>query len=165
MAAFDRLLICQGDGMVVEVRTSSVDGVEVRQVPSDDDVCSVQLVFGVGTRDEELHEQGVLHALEHVVMSQLRLTPLEINAYVDHSHTAFTVAGDPALVADYLVRLCQGLSAPRVEQLSAEAPVIAAELEQDEGAHQALLARRYGLRDLGSQAVPVLVLMVCRLSS
>lgn len=140
--------------MVVEVRTSHVDGVEVRQIPSDDEVCSAHLVFGVGMRDEELHEQGVLHALEHVVMSQLRFTPLEINAHVDYSHTEFTVAGDPALVAGYLVQLCQGLNAPPVDRLPAEAPVIAAELDQGEGAHQPLLARRYGLRDLGSQAVP-----------
>ena len=85
--------------MAVEVHTRSVDGVRVQQVPSDDEVCSAQLVFGVGMRDEPLHEQGVLHALEHVVMSRLRLTPLEINAHVDLSHTEFTVAGDPVLWA------------------------------------------------------------------
>ena len=140
--------------MAVEVHTRSVDGVRVQQVPSDDDVCSAQLVFGVGMRDEPLHEQGVLHALEHVVMSRLRLTALEINAHVGHSHTEFTVAGDPVLVGDYLARLCQGLCAPAVEQLATEAPVIAAELDQEEGAHQPLLARRYGFRDLGSHAVP-----------
>ncbi|WP_375431592.1 hypothetical protein [uncultured Friedmanniella sp.] len=140
--------------MVAELRTFSVDGVEVRHLPSDDEVCAVQLVFGAGTRDEQLHEQGVLQALEHVVMRELRLTPLEINAHVDHSHTEFVVAGDPVLVAGYLVRLCQGLNAPPVDRLSAEAPIIAAELGQDEGAHQPLLVRRYGLRDLGNQAVP-----------
>lgn len=140
--------------MTVEVAEYAVDGVRVAQVPSADEVCSAQLVFGVGMRDEPLHEQGVLHALEHVVMNQLRLTPLEINASVGPSHTEFTVSGDPLLVGDYLARLCRGLTAPSVDQLSTEAPVIAAELDQDEGAHQALLACRYGLRDLGSHAVP-----------
>lgn len=140
--------------MAVEVITSVVDGVEVRHVPSEDEVCSAELVFGVGARDEDLHEQGVLHALEHVVMSRLRLTSLDINAHVDHSSTGFTVAGDPVLVGPYLTRLCQVLSSPPVEQLTAEAPVIAAEMDEDEGAHQPLLARRYGFRDLGSHAVP-----------
>ena len=49
-------------GMAVEVITSIVNGVEVRHVPSEDEVCSAELVFGVGARDEDLHEQGVRYA-------------------------------------------------------------------------------------------------------
>ncbi len=88
------------------------------KVPSDDEVCSARLVFCVGTRDRPLHEQGVTHVVEHVVMSLLRLTPLGVNDHVDQSHTEFTVAGDPAMVGDYLTRLCRHLSsAPTADQL------------------------------------------------
>lgn len=131
-----------------------VDGVQVHHVDSDDEVSTAHLVFGVGWRDEELREQGVLHALEHVVMSQLRTTPLDINAHVDSSHTEFDVSGSPALVADYLTRLCRCVNDPPVDRLPAEAPIIAAEIGGEAGVHQPLLARRYGLRDLGSHALP-----------
>lgn len=130
-----------------------VDGAETIHVPTEDTVTHVRLCFAVGARDEALTEQGVLHVLEHLAMHAAKDTPIEVNASVGASRTEFTASGPPALVAEHLRRLCTALADPPVDRMAAEAPVVAAEIDGDEGLHHALLAARYGFRDLGSGAV------------
>ena len=78
---------------------------------------------------------------------------LEVNASVGPTFTEFTASGPSALVGDHLERLCQALADPPLDRMPVEAPVVAAEIDGDDGLHQALLAARYGFRDLGSGAV------------
>ncbi len=118
----------------------SVDGVETIQLPSDDTVTRVRLCFAVGARDEVPSEQGVLHVLEHLVMHAAKDTPLEVNASVGHTVTEFVASGPAALVGDRLERLCRALADPPLGRTAAEAPVVAAEIDGDDGLHQGLLA-------------------------
>lgn len=131
-----------------------VDGVVTIHAPSEDTVTQVRLCFAVGSRDEVLSEQGVLHMLEHLAMHAVaRESLIEVNASVGPSRTEFSGSGPAALVVDHLDRLCRALADPPVERMADEAPVVAAEIDGDEGPHHALLAARYGFRDLGSSSV------------
>lgn len=130
-----------------------VDGVETIHMPSDDTITRVRLCFAVGARDEAVSEQGVLHVLEHLVMHAAKDTVLEVNASVGPTFTEFTASGPAALVGEHLEQLCRALANPPLDRMPAEAPVVAAEIDGDDGLHQALLAARYGFRDLGSGAV------------
>lgn len=132
---------------------AEVDCVPVHHLSSADSVCTATLVFGVGSRDETLPSQGVLHALEHVVMAAAKDTAAGINASVGPSETEFVVSGSPPRVADFLAKICGGLAGPPVARLRAEAPVIAAELDEVGGPDLALLVARYGARDLGMPAL------------
>lgn len=130
-----------------------VDGVEIIHVPSEDTITRVRLCFAVGARDEVVSEQGVLHVLEHLVMHAAKDTVLDVNASVGPTFTDFTASGPSTLVGEHLERLCRTLADPPLDRMPAEAPVVAAEIDGDDGLHQALLAARYGFRDLGSGAV------------
>jgi hypothetical protein len=137
----------------VQTGSDEVDGVLVHHFPHDDEITHAMLAFGVGERDETLPIQGVLHALEHIVMDAVRRTPLEINAGVEASTTQFVASGSPDRVGDYLERLCAALCDPPVARLAAETPIIAAELATAERPEAPLLAARYGLQDLGCRTV------------
>lgn len=131
-----------------------VDGVQVVHVPLDDDVTHVRLCFAVGSRDETLREQGVLHMLEHLAMHAVTSdSVIDANASTGPSRTEFSASGPPRLVADHLERLCRALAHPPVARMAEEAPVVAAEIDGDDGPHHALLAARYGFVDLGSGSV------------
>lgn len=139
--------------MTSAVLDLAVDGVETIHLPSEDTITRVRLCFAVGARDEVLSEQGVLHVLEHLVMHAAKDTVLDVNASVGPTFTEFTASGPAALAGEHLERLCQALAHPPLDRMPAEAPVVAAEIDGDDGLHQALLAARYGFRDLGSGAV------------
>lgn len=132
---------------------TEIDGVSVHHLGSSDPVCSAMLIFGVGSRDESLPSQGVLHALEHVVMDAAKDTAAEINASVGPSETEFVVSGTPPRVAQFLAQVCRGLADPPTARLRSEAPIIAAEMDEQGGPDLALLAARYGIRDLGLPAM------------
>lgn len=137
----------------MDLKVSEVDGVAVHHLGSADPVCTATLVFGVGSRDETLPTQGVLHALEHIVMDAAKDTAAEINASVGPSETEFMASGTPPRVGEFLARICHGLAEPPTARLGAEAPIIAAELDQVGGPELALHAARYGIRDLGLAAM------------
>jgi hypothetical protein len=128
------------------------DGTRVIHFPGDQGIADVTLVFGVGQRDETLTTLGTLHALEHLVMDSVRRTPIEINASVGHSFTAFTAKGSPGLVAAFLVGVCQGLADPPLGRLGVEAKILAAEGPDESGTE--LGPARFGMRDLGLLGAP-----------
>ena len=86
-------------------------------------------------------------------MDAAKDTEAEINASVGPSDTEFVVSGTPPRVAHFLAQVCRGLADPPTSRLQAEAPIIAAELDEQGGPDLALLAARYGIRDLGLPAV------------
>lgn len=126
-----------------------VDGVSVLSFPSDDEVCRASLIIAVGERDETPPTLGVLHAIEHLVMRSVRETAAEVNAAVDEVTTYFDVTGSPEVVSRFLERICVALNDPPVEDLPAEAKVLAAELADIGRPVAALHRARYGNRDLG----------------
>ena len=132
---------------------SEIDGIPIHHLGSADAVCTATLIVGVGSRDEDLPSQGALHALEHIVMDAAKDTPAEIDASVGASETEFLATGTPTRVGEFLTTICRGLAEPPTARLRAEAPIIAAELDQRGGPDLALLAARYGIRDLGLPAV------------
>ena len=133
--------------------TTEVDGVPLHHLQSGEPVCTATLIFGVGSRDESLPTQGVIHVLEHVVMDAAKSTTAEINASVGPSETEFTVSGLPPRVTEFLDLVCRGLADPPTAGLRAEAPIIAAETDGGGGPDHTLLAARYGFRDLGIPAM------------
>lgn len=86
-------------------------------------------------------------------MDAAKSTAAEVNASVGPSGTEFVATGTPTRVADFLAQVCQGLADPPTDRMRAEAPIIAAELDQGGGPDLALLAARYGARDLGLPAL------------
>ena len=118
------------DRFVVSRTTLEVDGVRVLHFPREDEVCAATLLFAVGDRHETLPTYGTLHALEHVVMSEVRRTAIKINASVDVDHTEFTAEGSPERVGEFLTHVCRSLTNPPVHRLDHEARVLAGLREQ-----------------------------------
>ncbi len=140
------------NGETLQHRVVEVDGVQVHHFPSAAQVCSAALLFGVGQRDESLATLGTLHMLEHLVMHEVRYTPISINGSVGPSLTDFTAEGSPGLVRTFLEGVCRGLAAPPLSRLAAEAAVLSAEGPDESGTP--LGPARYGLRDLGLVGAP-----------
>lgn len=132
-----------------------VDGVRVLHFPGTDEVCHATLMFAVGGRDESVPAQGVLHALEHVVMHAVRRTSIEINAAVDSVQTQFVASGSPDKVAMFLAHVCRALADPPVDRLLDEVRVLDAEGESQGDSGWPMHRARYGFRDLGvGDAIP-----------
>lgn len=131
-----------------------VDGVIVHHFPSDEPLTSVCLIFAVGGRDETMPTVGSLHALEHLAMSEVRRTPLDINGSVDAMTTQFTAYGRSVLAGPWLARLCHALTNPPTDRLDREAAVLIAEGEGSGFGADPLDLVRFGNRDLAMGAAP-----------
>ncbi|MBH5334739.1 insulinase family protein [Streptomyces pactum] len=121
-----------------------IDGVTVlwTQAPGP---LEAALVFGCGLSDESFRHLGVTHLVEHLAMSTLPRLHHEHNASVTLSLTEFTASGSPAQVTEFLVRVCEALSALPLDRMEREAGVLAAEgagVIDPTGAE--LLSFRYG---------------------
>ncbi len=135
--------------MIIEHHTEDIDGVPVHYFPSDDEICQATLVFGVGVRNETAPTQGMLHAIEHLVMHEARLTPIAVDGSVDVTQTQFTATGSPPLVRAFLETICRALAEPPEQRLRTETKILAAELQSTESPIGVLHRARYGCRDLG----------------
>ena len=132
----------------IEHRELEVDGVRVHHFPSAENTTAATLIFAAGIRDETLPTLGTLHALEHLVLSTVRRTPIEINGSVGLNTTDFTATGSPQLVAAFLEGVCRALIDPPLDRMATESKVLDAEGGEGDGGPPLALAR-YGWRDLG----------------
>lgn len=132
----------------IEHRELEVDGVRVHHFPSAESITAATLIFAAGIRDETLPTLGTLHALEHLVMSTVRRTPIEINGSVGLNTTDFTATGSPHLVAAFLEGVCRALVDPPLDRIATESKILDAEGGEGDGGPPLALAR-YGWRDLG----------------
>lgn len=85
------------------------------------------LMFRAGARHETFRTVQVSHLVEHLVMSTLPKTHLDLNAQVDADTTTFHATGRPEEIVDFLSRVCAGLSDLPVDRVERETGVLQAE--------------------------------------
>lgn len=88
---------------------------------------TAMLMFRAGARHETFRTAQVSHLVEHLVMSTLPKTHLELNAQVDADTTTFYATGRPQEVVDFLERVCAGIRDLPLHRIEREAGVLQAE--------------------------------------
>ena len=140
------------DGSLDGVWQEKVDGVPAYLVEGPAPLAA-GLVFGVGRRDESFVRGGLTHLVEHLAMSTIGRTTLDVNASVDLASTEFTATGRPDRVVEFLRSVCLALVDLPTERLPIEAGVLAAEDGHVASpAVAGLLAELYGVVGLGLAA-------------
>lgn len=110
----------------VDVRRTEIDGVRVLWMP-DSASFGAQLQFRVGMWDEPLRLRGITHLIEHLTLNPLRKTEHPFGGAVQGDQTTFWAQGEPERVAEFLERVCVGLSEGSAASIDHEAKVLAAE--------------------------------------
>jgi hypothetical protein len=135
----------------------SVDGVptflSAREGPT-----RVALIFRVGRADESVVTSGVTHLVEHLAMSVVGKTDYAANAFVEPTRTVFHARGTPAEVADFLAKVCQGLTDPPLDRIQLESRILRTEAAGSArgGMVSTLMYAREGARGLGLLDLPEL---------
>jgi zinc protease len=113
------------------------------------------LVFGVGTRDEDLRNHGISHIVEHLTLSGLGNQAYEYNGSVNVTHTRFVAMGSPDDIAAFLQHVTSTLGDLPEARLADELNVLRVESSRRRTDQMSAdLAARFGARGPGLVAWP-----------
>ncbi len=108
------------------MQRTEIDGVPTFWEQGPEPLTAV-LMFRAGARHETFRTVQVSHLVEHLVMSTLPKTHLDLNAQVDADTTTFHATGRPEEIVDFLARVCAGLRDLPVDRVQRETGVLQAE--------------------------------------
>lgn len=127
----------------------TIDGVPLVHVDQPGST-TVLLTFGVGLLEETGATFGVTHLIEHLAMSTVPRSHLQMNASVHNDITVFTATGRPEQVAGFLAQVCAALSDLPLGRIPKESRVLEAEEQANGGSGSApLWAFTLGIRGPG----------------
>jgi hypothetical protein len=108
------------------------------------------LMFGVGYRDEALHNHGVTHLVEHLTLSGLGNQSYTYNGSVSPTHTRFIAMGSADEIGSFLEHVCTTLVALPFGRLADEVSVLKVEHSRRHADQMgADLAARFGAQGPG----------------
>ncbi len=138
-----------------QISETVVDGVRTLWCALDGPLTAM-LIFRVGRADETLATSGVSHLLEHLTLFPLGRDshPGHFNGEVGPVTTSFYAHGDPAEIALFLRRVCEGLRELPLDRLEVEREILLSEAAQrsTNTASDSLLIWRYGSASYGLSA-------------
>ena len=132
---------------MITLRDTEVDGVRCFWVDTGRPTLYARLMFRAGMVDEEFHESGWLHLLEHLCLhGRPSLGALQVNGSVSLLVTAFDSHGPADAVADHLGQVAAYLRNPQFDELDHERKVLRAEADTRDSVAARALSWRYGAR-------------------
>lgn len=128
---------------------TEIDGVRCFWADSGRPTLNAALLFRQGMADEEFHESGWLHLLEHLCLHGRGGGVLDVNGSVTPLETTFDFHGPPERVTTELQQVAAWLADPNLDELEREKGVLRAEARLRGGVINRALAWRYGARGPG----------------
>jgi zinc protease len=133
--------------VIPEIHRQPVDGVTMLHAGSPAGRSGAMLTFRVGRFDERLPGAGITHLIEHLTLAGPQRPDYLFNAEVNGRFTTFFMESQASSdVADFVARICRGLTEDHSSRLEQEKRVLRTEAASRgrPGAHEACLVKRYG---------------------